>query len=161
MKLTAKTDLEVPIAYVFASLADHASWEREARIRGVEIQRPEGAPLHGVGASWRVKAPFRGKVRKMNLRLDESTPHHRLGFSLDGETVEGTMVLELLALSPRSTRFRMALDILPKTLSARLFLNTLRLAKARVQTRLDERMRQIGNRIQDDHKRSQTLAGQA
>jgi hypothetical protein len=159
MKLTAKTDLEAPIAFVFAVLSDHETWEREARSRGVDIQRPAGTPPIGVGATWKVKAPFRGRVRKMTLQLEESTPHHKLGFGLEGETVEGTMALELLALSPRSTRFRMMLDITPKTLSARLFLNTLRLAKSRVQSRLDERMRQIGGRVQEEYRRSQIAGG--
>ena len=39
MKLTAKTDLEVPAAFVFAALADHQAWEREAVRNGAELGR--------------------------------------------------------------------------------------------------------------------------
>jgi uncharacterized protein YndB with AHSA1/START domain len=161
MKLSAKTDLEAPIAFVFAVLTDHPTWEREARSRGVDIQRPDGTPQTGVGATWKVRAPVRGKVRKMTFRLEEITPHHRLVFGFDGETVEGSLAVELLSLSPRSTRFRMAIDVTPKTLSARLFLNTLRLAKGKVQSRLDERLRQISARVEDDYRRSQIAGGSA
>ena len=35
MKLTAKIDLEVPAAFVFDTLTDNASWEREAIRNGV------------------------------------------------------------------------------------------------------------------------------
>ena len=152
MKLSAKTDIEAPIAYVYASLADHGQWEADARRRGIEVERPEGTPTQGVGAAWRIEAPFRGKIRKIVLTVQEMTPHHRLGMGFDGQTFEGEMVLELLAMSPRSTRMRLLLDLRPKTLSARLFLNTLRLAKARVQGRLDTRLRQFGSRIQESQK---------
>jgi hypothetical protein len=42
MKLTAKTDLEVPAAVVFAALIDTPTWEREAIRNGVEVERPAG-----------------------------------------------------------------------------------------------------------------------
>ena len=38
MKLTAKTDLEAPIRFVYATLADFPAWEREAVRHGVEIE---------------------------------------------------------------------------------------------------------------------------
>lgn len=158
MKLSAKTDIEAPIAFVYASLADHPQWEAEARRRGIEIERPDGTPAQGVGAAWRIEAPFRGKVRKILLTMREMMPHHRLALDFDGQTFEGEMVLELLALSPRSTRMRLVVDLRPKTLSARLFLNTLRLAKARVQGRLDSRLRQFGARIQESHRTGRAVS---
>ncbi|MBA4323715.1 MAG: SRPBCC family protein, partial [Rhodobacter sp.] len=39
MKLTAKTDLEVPAAAVFATLVDHPFWERDAVRNGAEVER--------------------------------------------------------------------------------------------------------------------------
>jgi hypothetical protein len=156
MKLTGKVDLEAPIAHVYAQFADHPAWEREARQRGIEVERPEGMPATGVGAGWRLWVPFRGGVRRVLLTMAEMTPHHRIAMTLDGQTIEGEMVLELLALSPTSTRLRLVVDVSPKTLAARLFLNTLRLAKGRVQARLDERLAGFGARIV--HSYRQTLA---
>lgn len=40
-----------------------------------------------------------------------------------------------MVLSPRRSRVRMDLEVKPKTLAARLFINTMRLAKGRVQGR--------------------------
>lgn len=161
MKLTAKTDLEAPLDYVYASLTDHASWEREAAQRGAEIERPVGMPLSGIGAGWRIRVPFRGKVRKLLVRIDEMVPHDRLGFALEGQAVSGVSLLEVIALSPRRTRLRVAIEIKPKTLAARLFLNTLRLAKTRVRTRFEARVVQLGARIQDRHDRSKAPAERA
>jgi hypothetical protein len=149
MKLTAKTDIEAPASFVYAALIDHAAWEREIIRRGAEIDRPADMPLTGVGAGWNLRVPFRGKVRKLQVRIDEMTPDVRLVLGIDGQAIEGSSVLELLPMSPRRTRMRLALDVRPKTLAARLFLNTLRLAKGRVQVRLEKRLQQMGRRIEE------------
>lgn len=154
MKLTAKTDLEAPLAFVYATLLDHASWEREAAQRGAEIERPADMPLSGLGAGWRIRVPFRGKVRRFVVFINQLVMNDRLGFGLDGQAVEGQALMEVLALSPRRTRLRVAIEIKPKSLPARLFLNTLRLAKGRVQGRFDARVEQLGARIQDRFERS-------
>ena len=154
MKLNAKTDLDVPPGFVFAALADHASWEAEARQRGTEIERPVEMPLTGVGAGWRIRVQFRGKVRRLLLRLEEVVPGSRMGFSIDGQSIEGGSVVEVLALSERRSRLRLSLEIRPKTLAARLFMNTLRLAKGKVQARFEARVAQFGAQIADRYARS-------
>ena len=154
MKLTAKTDLEAPLGFVYASLIDHAAWEQEARHRGAEIERPADMPLSGIGAGWRVKVAFRGRLRKLLLRIEDIVPDDQVILSVDGQAIEGQSVLEVLSLSPRRTRLRVVIDIKPKTLAARLFLNTLRLARGRVQARFDKRVSQLGARIADRYQRS-------
>jgi Polyketide cyclase / dehydrase and lipid transport len=155
MKLTAKTDLEVPAAFVYAVLTDHLGWEREAVRNGVEIERPAGTPQTGIGAEWRVRAHFRGKARKLLIRIDEMSPDQRLGFHIDSPSVEGTAQLEVMLLSPRRSRMRLDVEFKPKTLAARLFINTLRLAKGRVQARFEKRIGQLGERIKERYDRSQ------
>lgn len=158
MKLTAKTDLEVPAAAVFAVLIDHPSWEREAIRNGVEVERPAGSPAMGVGAEWRIRGHFRGKARKVAVRIDEMTPDQKLALGLDSPSVDGTCRLEVMVLSPRRSRLRVDLEVKPKTLAARLFVNTMRLAKGRVQARFEGRLGQLGARIKDRYERSQTVA---
>lgn len=155
MKLTAKTDLEVPAAAVFATLIDHPSWEREAIRNGVEVERPAGSPMMGVGAEWRIRGHFRGKARQVLVRIEELTPEQRLALGLDSPSVEGTSRLEVMVLSPRRSRLRVELEVKPKTLAARLFINTMRLAKGRVQARFENRLGQLGARIKERFDRSQ------
>ncbi|MBY0349338.1 SRPBCC family protein [Tabrizicola sp.] len=157
MKLTAKTDLEVPAAAVFATLIDHPAWEREAVRNGVEIQRPADAPAMGVGAEWRIRGHFRGKARKVQIRVEELTQDQRIGLGIDSPSVEGTTRLEVMALSARRSRLRVDLEVKPKTLAARLFINTMRLAKGRVQARFETRLGQLGARIKDRYDRRQSL----
>lgn len=158
MKLTTKTDLEAPIRFVYATLADFPMWEREIVRRGVEIERPADSPQTGKGATWRVRAPYRGKVRKVQLRIDDAVPDDKMVLALDSASVEGTSQVDLISLSPRRTRMRLTLDIRPKTLAARLFINTLRLAKRRVDARFEKRVAQLAARIEDLYQRSRNPA---
>ncbi len=149
MKLTAKTDIEAPASFVYACLIDHAMWEREMTRRGAEVDRPADMPLTGVGAGWQLRVPFRGKVRKLLVRIDAMVPDTSLVLGIDGQAIDGNSMLELLSMSPRRTRLRLALEVRPKTLAARLFLNTMRLAKGRVQVRLEKRLQQMATRIEE------------
>lgn len=154
MKLTAITDLDAPAGYVYACLADHGAWEREAADRGVEVRRPADMPLSGLGAGWRVKVPFRGQPVDILLRLDQQVPPERLGFAMQSKAIEGEFVLTVIELSQRRSRLQVMLEVKARTLAARLLLNTLALARGRVQARFDKRVRQIGTTIQDRYQRS-------
>ena len=153
MKLTAKTDLEVPAAFVFATLLDHASWEREAIRNGADVDRPGGGPDSGVGAEWRIRGHFRGKARKVLIRVEDLKPDHSLGLLIDSPSIEGNSRIEVTVLSPRRSRVRVDLEVKPKTLAARLFINTMRLAKGRVQARFEKGLVQLGARIKDRYDR--------
>lgn len=155
MKLTAKTDIEVPAAFVFATLIDNTSWEREAVRNGVEVERPPGTPANGVGAEWRIRGHFKGKARKALIRIEELAADQRLALGIDSPSMEGNSRIEVMVLSPRRSRVRMDLEVKPKTLAARLFINTMRLAKGRVQGRFEKGLGQLGARIKDRYERSQ------
>jgi Polyketide cyclase / dehydrase and lipid transport len=149
MKLTAKTDLEAPVEFLHAYLCDNATWEREATRRGVEVERPADMPLTGVGAGWRIRVPFRGRVRKVLLRVDDIVRDETIAFSFEGQAMVGTTVLEFKPLSPRRCRLKVTIDAKPKTLAARLFLNTLRLARRKVEERFEKRVRKLGARVEE------------
>ncbi len=153
MKLTAKCDIEAPAGVVYACLTDFAAWERDAARRGIDVERPADMPLSGPGAGWRIRFPFRGKIRQVLIRLDAVTQDNDVTFTMDSRSMLGDTVAEVLILSPRRTRLRVAVTVKPKSLAARLFLNTLRLAKGRVQAKFDLRVQQMGATIEDRHAR--------
>ena len=153
MKLTAKTDLEAPVEFLHAYLCDNATWEREAIRRGIEVERPADMPLSGVGAGWRIKVPFRGRVRKVLLRVDEIVQDQTIAYSFEGQALVGTTVMEMKALSARRSRLKVTIDAKPKTLAARLFLNTLRLARRKVEERFEKRVGKLGARVEERYAR--------
>jgi hypothetical protein len=153
MKLTVKTDIDAPAEFVHAYLCDNTVWEREAIRRGVEVERPADMPLKGVGAGWRIKLRFRGRIRKVLVRIDEIVQGEVIGYSFEGQALFGTTELETKALSPRRSRLKVSIEAKPKTLAARLFLNTLRLARRKVEERMEKRVGQLGARIEERYVR--------
>lgn len=158
MKLTAKTDIEAPIGFVYAALTDFPAWEREALQRGAEVERPANSPATGKDAVWQVKFRYRGRLRKLTIRVLDATLDERLVMGIDSTPVEGSSQMDLVSLSARRTRLRVTLDMRPKTLAARLFVNALRVARRKVEMRFEKRIGQLAARIEDLHQRSRATA---
>lgn len=140
MKLSARTDIDAPIAGVWAVLTDYEAFERAAMRRGAEVLRggSDANPYWHVGFVWR------GKPRRLHVRLDAQDPGSLLRFSGTGATVEGGMVVEAVELGRQRTRLTVTTEVRPRTLAARLFLQSLRLARGRVMRRYRQRIEQLG-----------------
>lgn len=154
MRLTTKQDIEAPAAFVFAVMTDFDTWERAAMRRGAEVTRTDTLRQPGIGMGWRVKFDFRGRARVLALKFTEVDPGNRLAFTGDAPTVGGDAVVELMELSTRRTRVTVTTEIKPKTLTARLFVQSMKLAKAKIQRRFETRVGQIAADIEDRYKRS-------
>jgi carbon monoxide dehydrogenase subunit G len=150
MKLTAREDIEAPLAMVFEHLTDFAHFQTAAQRRGAEVERrdtPEG-PV------WQINFVFRNRLRKLSLTQIAHEAPHRLAFNGVGKSVEGTMEFDLVSLGQRRTRLSATLDIKPRTLAARLFLQSLKLARGRVQKRYRNRIAQLAAHLEQRIKAS-------
>lgn len=101
--------------------------------RGAEVERTDRLRSPGVGMAWRLRFVFRGRPRTMQVRLAEVEPGAQLIWAFDSPSLQGTVQIELVALSPRRTRMTLRSEVRPKTLAARLLVQSARLAKGRVQ----------------------------
>jgi len=139
VKFVAHSDLDAPIADVFAALTDFAAYERMALRRGVRVQRLAGEPAPGTGSGWDTRFMFRGREIRAVSHISVCEPPERL--ALDGRSggYEFDLATLLVALSRDRTRLRLDLDVRPKTLGARIILQTLKLGKSRLQTRFQMR----------------------
>jgi len=156
MKLSGRQDIEAPIAFVHRMLSDFDGWERSALRRGAEVSRTDALAVPGPGMEWLVRFDFRAKRRTATLRLEAVDPPTRLRLSGFGANLEGEAAFDLLELGARRTRVHVALEARPRTLAARLFLQSMRLAKARVQRRFDQRLASVAADIEDRHRSSPT-----
>ena len=154
MKLTTKQDIEAPLDFVYARLTDFDHFERMAMRRGAEVERTDRLKTPGVGMAWRLRFTFRGKQRKMTVRFADAEPGSQLAWAFDSPMFPGTVKAELVSLSARRTRLTMVIEALPKTLAARLVMQSLRLAKGRVQRRFDVRGGQLANMIEEQFRAS-------
>jgi carbon monoxide dehydrogenase subunit G len=143
MHFSARTDIEAPIDFVFAALCDFEAWERAAMRRGADVSRTDKMRQPGVGMGWHVKFRYRGKDRDVDLRLAGLEPGTKLAFSGSGRMIAGDLSIDLVSLAPKRTRVVLYIEVKPLTIAARFFLQSLRLAKARIQAKLNARMTQF------------------
>ena len=143
MKLAAKKDIEAPLPAVWAAIADHEAWERSAMRRGVEVERTDTQTRPGPGMAWVAKFSFRGKARKASLTMTQMTEPGLLGFVLVSDAIELVSKVELIEMSARRTRIHVATEIKPRSLGARLFLQSLRLARSKVDHKFDAKVGQL------------------
>lgn len=154
MKLSGRTDIAAPIAHVFASITDFEDWERSAMRRGADVHRTDKLRQPAPGMTWQARFAWRGKERQLRVRLTTLEPARRMALEFDAPSVEGWMAVELVELAARRTRLIMQVEMKPRTLAARLFVQSMKLAKGRVQKRFDARLDAIARDIE------QRLAGQ-
>lgn len=141
MQFSTKEDLDAPIEYVFAQLSDFDGFERAALRRGADVQRITGDGRPQVGTKWRGRADFRGKERKFEAELVKCEAPTELQLSGQSDGFDFSVVAELVALSPNRTRMRIAIELKPRILSARLVMQSARLAKHTLTKRYKERIR--------------------
>ncbi len=140
MRFIAATDIARPIAEVHAALSDTARFEAMAGARKVHfVRRGDG----GVGSEWDLGFRLRGRRRQVTVRLAEVAAPTRLFLVWTGRLTDGSLALDLVALARARTRLTVTLDIQPKTLPAKLFFQSLRLVKPRLNRRFRRRVNAI------------------
>lgn len=149
MELTSNEDVEAPLAEVFAAISDFGSFERSAIRRGVEVQRLSEDSTPKVGMGWDVRAEFRGKPRDLHLEVSSYEPSTMIALDGESNSLSGSGQIELLALSPRRTRLSVKVKIKAKTLSGRLLLQSLKLARSKVNKRFKHRVAEFASLTED------------
>ncbi len=152
MIFTTKEDIEAPIDAVFRAVSNFNAFERSALRRGARVQRVDRKTHPSTSIAWDVGFSFRGKKRDMLVELTEyDAPNRILAQSLSGG-LEGEVSVELVTLSKNRTRMAIDLEIKPKTLSARLMVQSMRLAKGKLTKRYRLKVAGFANDIEDKYK---------
>lgn len=152
MRLNAKEDIEAPIDFVYAALSDFEGWERMAMRRGTEVERTDTYRTERPGMGWNVKFPYRGKSRVVDIKLLEIEANQNLTFMGTSAPAEGRVTIDLAEMGPRRTRVIIIAEIKPRTIAARVFIQSLRLAKAQIRRKFEIRVAQVAAEIEDRHR---------
>jgi uncharacterized membrane protein len=145
MKFSAREDIDQPIDTVFQAVTDFDAFERRMLRRGVDVTRDEKVPLDQVGARWKANAQWRGRQYDVDAELVSLTPG--VGYAIESKTsgIDCMGVVDLVALSKTRTRLFVSLDLKPTTLSSRLFVQSLRLAKGTLSRRFKSRISEFAS----------------
>ena len=153
MQFSSKEDIEAPIDDVFAMVSEFETYERSAIRRGIEVQRLKETAANDIGLTWDVQFTLRGKPRDVRLELTGYDPPISMRIEADSQGLDGTLTVELVALSPRRTRLAVVLNLAPKTLSARLLVQSLKLAKGNLTKRFKLKVAEYASNMEDRHSR--------
>ncbi|EDQ06022.1 hypothetical protein DSM14862_03012 [Sulfitobacter indolifex] len=153
MKFSTKEDVEAPIEAVFDMLCDFESFERSAMRRGAEVQRVDTMSKPGVGMTWNAVFPLRGKRRELTIEMVTFDRPNEMVIDSMSQGLAGQMSFELMPLSRNTTRVLVALEIKPLNLSARLWVQSLKLAKATLSKKYKERVAEYARSMEERHAR--------
>ena len=152
MKFSTREDIDAPIEFVFDQLTDVSSLERAALRRGAQVERLDGGGPAAVGAAWRIVFEFRGKTREMETRVTGLDRPNEIVVTSVGSGIEGITTLELVPLAKGRTRLAFRQELKPTSLTARLLVQSLKLAKGQLQDRLKKRLDTMGRDIEGRHR---------
>jgi len=153
MKLMMRQDIEAPVAFVYKVLTDFDGWERSAMRRGADVNRTDKLRQPGPGITWIAKFFLRGKDRTVSIRIDAMDPPGHLALFVFSPIVEGKCRLDLLELAAKRTRLHIDIDTKPKTLAAKLYFQSLKLAKGRVDRNMRKRTAALATEIEERFRR--------
>ncbi|TNE66458.1 SRPBCC family protein [Celeribacter ethanolicus] len=152
MKFSTRQDIEAPAAFVFDRITDFEGMERQAMRRGMDVARKRPSQPRGLGASWSLKVPFRGKLRDLDAEISEFDAPHLLGATAVSGGLHMQMNIELVPLSPQRTRLSFGYDVRPKTLSARILVQSVKFAKGTLQKRFEKRVSSYCEHLSEQYR---------
>ena len=159
MKFSGKEDIEAPIGAVFAMLSEFESFERSAIRRGIEVQRSTGHGAPAAGLEWDARFVLRGRPRDLHVTLTRYQAPALMRFESVSKGMRGLAEVELLALSPRRTRLTFDLTLNAQTLTARLFLQSLKLSRKNFMRRFRAKLAGFARQLEERHRRRLTGTG--
>jgi len=148
MKFSTREDIEAPIDYVFHQVSDFGTYERQALRRGADVRRLDSGPYQ-VGSAWDLAFKFRGKDRRMRATITTLDRPNFIQLDIVSSNIEAIFVVELVPHSLNRTRIAVSIDLSAKTLSARLLLQSLKLAKSNLTNRFKTRISDFSQDVED------------
>ncbi len=141
MKFSTQADVHAPAEETFRAFSDFHHYAGRARDRGVEVERLDHGHAVGRGLAWRSRFSWNGSVREMRGEIVRFDPPKGFAADLAVGGLEGRLEVEVTPVKAGKSRVRIGLELTPATMSARILLKSLRLAKGRLDARFADAVR--------------------
>ena len=146
MKFVAKQDAELPQQTLFDRMADFQMFERVAIRRGVDVVRT-GSLASKSGIKWDCKFEFRARKRDACVQVTEFNSPDHLAFLVTNTALNIKLEIMLSALSKKQSRLLVTSVIEPKTLAARLLVQSMKLTRSKYNQRYQKRVAEVANEL--------------
>lgn len=150
MKLSARQDIAAPLAQVTEAMTDFERFERAILRRGGEVTRLDPGAVPGVGSRWQCRLAHRGRSHEIESEITVLEPCRRAVLDSRSGGVSATLTVDLTALAAARTRVVITVEMRPRTVPGRFFLQSLRLARRRINARFSDAVGRYARRIEAD-----------
>jgi len=153
MKFKVSEDVDAPQTMVWARFTDFSGFEQDARGRGATVTRIGNWTTTAEGVEWRGDVTIRGKNRALAAKVTRLAPEDLCLIESRIGGMDCSYEMTFVPLSAEVTRVALVLELSADTLTARLLLQTLKLARSRVMLRLQGMLARQGNAVEAAYRR--------
>ncbi|MBF9059746.1 hypothetical protein HKCCSP123_11185 [Rhodobacterales bacterium HKCCSP123] len=153
MKFKVSEDVDAPQGMVWQRFTDFSGFEEDARGRGATVTRVGNWAEAAEGAAWRGEVTIRGKARAITSKVTRLVPQELCEIESRIGGMDCHYEMSFVPLSQDVTRVAVVLDLSANTLTARLLLQTMKLARGKVLQRLQGMIARQGNAVEAAHRR--------
>lgn len=149
MEFTAEHDIKAPIEFVYDQVTDFAALETYIMSAGAFVERTDETEGVNPGMSWRIDGTVRGRHRIIDIELVDLAVQEQLGYEIKSKDMTTQMTIELVPLDRTLTRIVSRVAPEAHSISARLILQSARLAQRTLEKRLKKRLSNYGAQIEE------------
>jgi len=151
MRFTSVQDINAPLDFVFEQISDFDSYEAYAMRIGAQVERTDNLPGKQAGLAWNFVGDLRGKTREVDIDLVEYKPERLLTFNCISSGVGALIEMETIALTPKQARLKVSVEVKARSISARLVLQSAKLAKNSIKRKFNHRIWTYANHIESTY----------
>lgn len=140
MKFSIRQDTDLPADELFSAISDFPRIERILARRGASVRRLDPAREPGAGMAWEMGFDLRGKRREIRLDVAQFDRPEKIVFRGGGESLSLDLEMTVIALTRVKSRAIVEAEVKPKTIRARLMLQTAKLGKTQLDRKFAERI---------------------
>ncbi|MEM8850536.1 MAG: SRPBCC family protein [Pseudomonadota bacterium] len=147
MKFVAVEDVATPIEHVWSRVSDTEMFERRIASRVGQVDRVPPGPA-GAGTRWSGTAEIMGKKRQVKVTLDRMDAPGEMALTAGTDGMVVTILVELDAQAPTRTRLTVTTEAKARTMTARLMLQSAKLARQTLAKRYKGRVADFAGTIE-------------
>lgn len=149
MQFTSVQDINAPLEHVFEQISDFDSYEAYAMRIGANVERRDQLNQKQAGMCWHFTGDLRGKIREIDIELQEYTPQKQIKLTFESTSIGALVVIDVMALTKKQTRMKVALKVTAHSISARLVLQSAKLAKNSIKRKFNHKVWSYANYIEN------------
>lgn len=143
MKFSTRLDTDLAPAELFQTISDFERLERLLARRGAIVRRIDPATEPGTGIAWDIGFDWRGKRRDTRMDVTRFDRPETIIIEGAAELFTYTLDMTVIALTLRKARLQFQLDVRPRSMKARLLLQTAKLGKGQLDRKFGLRVEQF------------------